>query len=479
MNTFIRSVGVTVWLAVPVATMAPVAHATAGTATYIGDTTTTFARFFRDLDDSGLGSEATASLMGAQALLNNIFSSAAGAQSWAGTGTGSQTVFSLPSCSSSDPSTYLVRVGDALNQPMADYGVTCTRGIGTLTFAVAPALGTAIGIRSLGIPMGDGSAVNASDSQAHTPAAPFTARLDVRDFGAKGDGGSDDTAAFQAAYDAIPATGGVVYVPCGTYLHTAAARPKSNSLIIGDGHCSVLKVAPSGWNKNARTDTTNYGLITLYDVGNVRISGLHLVGTKTPTDPGEYGSPDLIHLSTYHTSSPMQWIWIDHNVFEGHRWNAIWEGGHLRYNRFVNISSNFFHDIAYDTTHSQPAGVCVQGSFSKATIAHNIFHRVAGAIAATGEQLAVTGNVMSDVLRHGVLTGDQTTLRNVSIIGHIIAVKVTSDFGKTQAVRAIEVGNALPGYPAGHDFVVADNSIFFEVEHSAVSRIDRHRHLRR
>jgi hypothetical protein len=39
----------------------------------------------------------------------------------------------------------------------------------------------------------------------------------VKDFGAVGDGVADDTSAFQAAITSLPATGGTVYVPSGTY----------------------------------------------------------------------------------------------------------------------------------------------------------------------------------------------------------------------------------------------------------------------
>ena len=40
-------------------------------------------------------------------------------------------------------------------------------------------------------------------------------RVDVRRFGAAGDGTSDDTAAFQRAIDALPGDGGTVHVPAG------------------------------------------------------------------------------------------------------------------------------------------------------------------------------------------------------------------------------------------------------------------------
>jgi hypothetical protein len=40
----------------------------------------------------------------------------------------------------------------------------------------------------------------------------------VKEFGAIGDGQTDDTAAIQAAIDAMPDAGGVIYLPIGTYL---------------------------------------------------------------------------------------------------------------------------------------------------------------------------------------------------------------------------------------------------------------------
>jgi hypothetical protein len=65
-------------------------------------------------------------------------------------------------------------------------------------------------------------------------------------YGAAGDGVTDDTAAFQAAVDALPATGGAIYIPAGDYLlnsgvsDTPVIINKPNVRLFGEGQSSVL-----------------------------------------------------------------------------------------------------------------------------------------------------------------------------------------------------------------------------------------------
>src|SRR5665811_50725 len=66
----------------------------------------------------------------------------------------------------------------------------------------------------------------------------------VRDYGATGDGVTDDGAAFASAIAATSA-GGVMYVPAGTYKVTRQLTLKSDITIQGDGPTSVI-VFPSG-----------------------------------------------------------------------------------------------------------------------------------------------------------------------------------------------------------------------------------------
>jgi hypothetical protein len=64
-----------------------------------------------------------------------------------------------------------------------------------------------------------GASLATSTRAAESSAAPSSHHLDVRAFGAKGDGTTDDTAAFQTALNqAYQTGGGIVFVPPGRYL---------------------------------------------------------------------------------------------------------------------------------------------------------------------------------------------------------------------------------------------------------------------
>jgi hypothetical protein len=83
-----------------------------------------------------------------------------------------------------------------------------------------------------------------ASASSGTPAAAGT--YNVKQYGAKGDGKTDDTAAIQAAIDAIPASGGTLTFPPGTYIvaptKTRFIGVKSNVRIAGAGADSVLKI---------------------------------------------------------------------------------------------------------------------------------------------------------------------------------------------------------------------------------------------
>src|SRR5688572_28977480 len=89
-----------------------------------------------------------------------------------------------------------------------------------------------------------GGATNLVQNEDPVVPKPPVSTIDIRSFGAKGDGQSDDTAAFDAAIRALPVTGGTILVPPGTYMLRAVhpnpnraidLRNKRNITIAGEG----------------------------------------------------------------------------------------------------------------------------------------------------------------------------------------------------------------------------------------------------
>ena len=70
--------------------------------------------------------------------------------------------------------------------------------------------------------------------------------INVKEHGATGDGTTDDSTAIQAAIDALPASGGTVYFPPGTYIipkTVGLTCAVSNVRFVGDAAGSVIKIS--------------------------------------------------------------------------------------------------------------------------------------------------------------------------------------------------------------------------------------------
>lgn len=93
-------------------------------------------------------------------------------------------------------------------------------------------------------PEGDISLNNAAamgTSTSRTLAERFLDVVNVKDFGAKGDGSTDDTDAINAAL----ASGGYVYMPKGTYIVTESISIPSNTYLVGAGKgVTVIEADP-------------------------------------------------------------------------------------------------------------------------------------------------------------------------------------------------------------------------------------------
>jgi len=97
--------------------------------------------------------------------------------------------------------------------------------------------------------------------------------LDVRDYGAKGDGAHDDTAAIQAAINALPTDGGTVRIPAGTYMIDTSKKInlRSHMLLEMDAN-AILKAKTSS--------LARHYILYTNDKTDVEIAGGQLVGDR-------------------------------------------------------------------------------------------------------------------------------------------------------------------------------------------------------
>jgi hypothetical protein len=110
----------------------------------------------------------------------------------------------------------------------------------------------------------------------------------VKDFGATGDGTTDDTAAIRLALIG----GGAIYFPSGTYLVKDATdtadgvvlAPASNSVLFGEGDLSILKLGAHS--------TIKHNIFRLDNKSNITICELKLDGNKAQQTGTFGGFPD-------------------------------------------------------------------------------------------------------------------------------------------------------------------------------------------
>lgn len=179
-------------------------------------------------------------------------------------GNGVTTAFTLPTAPAGENNTQIYI--DGVYQQKNQYSISGT----TLTFTAAPPTGTGnieiVTIATLALGETDASLVSYTadgvGAVERTVQAKLREFVSVADFGAVGDGVTDDTVAIQAALD----VGKRVYIPTGTYLVSSRLQigPTVMNFVYGDGIGTVIKSICTGdtFHVGATPGSTNAGIIS-------------------------------------------------------------------------------------------------------------------------------------------------------------------------------------------------------------------------
>lgn len=141
------------------------------------------------------------------------------------------------------------------------------------------------------------AAVTSEGVAVSTYTLPALARgdtvLNVRGYGALGDGNSNDTAAIQRAINALPSTGGTVDIPAGTYLIDAVTSVRLRSNM-------HLRLAPDAVLVAIPNSAEQYSVLYASKQHDVEISGGRIIGERDGHSgtTGEWGRGVFIRGSS-------------------------------------------------------------------------------------------------------------------------------------------------------------------------------------
>ena len=142
------------------------------------------------------------------------------------------------------------------------------------------------------------------------------APVNVKDFGAAGDGVTDDTAAIQAALD----SGNTVYIPAGTYKITSSLTTTTALVMYGDGDRTVIDATDAGFTGNYAIEAT--GSLTQIEELLSNVSKYDLTCTFTSTSSLAKDDVFIIYNPTDSSWSPHRTVyrageWLEARTVSG------------------------------------------------------------------------------------------------------------------------------------------------------------------
>lgn len=246
----------------------------------------------------------------------------------------------------------------------------------------------------------------------------FTDVFNVQDFGATGDGVTDDTAAIRAALAVVPATGGAIFFPAGTYLvradpgnaslQTGAILPIAtvNTRLFGVGRASVIQVGGASPAYTTIIGGTNWSATDLSGLEVDHLTFDHNIDANTIAGYATFNQQNTVRVGAgsvhvrVHDCEIRNGNSVNHVNINGPGCAFVW----VTDNRFTNNGddpNHTSHDVSVVYTHADHV-----------VIAGNVFVSAGqdkgGAVTAIethGAHYAIANNVIVDYLLGLNLTG--------------------------------------------------------------------------
>jgi hypothetical protein len=207
------------------------------------------------------------------------------------------------------------------------------------------------------------------------------APVNVQDFGAKGDGTTDDTSAFTAAYAKASSSGGAVYIP-----GTANYYKLLDEITVPDG----VKTCGDGWSSRVKQETT---VKNAFIAGNnCTFESLRISGDGIARNAANFTKENGIYASSKRNVS------IRNSFIDGWQSCGIQMANCANYDISHNLFFNNYY--SYPTGISSSADICAYSS-------------VAGARA------VIIGNLCLSDNSQGVLYNSQGYDTDATIVGNV------------------------------------------------------------
>jgi parallel beta-helix repeat protein len=257
----------------------------------------------------------------------------------------------------------------------------------------------------------------------------------VKQYGATGNGTTDDAASIQSAINAVATSGGTVFFPPGTYVLSVDLTVPSNVSILGAGRSSILLAQT-----NSQTNCLNLSGSAHITVSNLAINGNKLNVQQLAT---QYTKLNGIYMAAGTDDVTIRDCYIHDCYVSG----IMADGGctnlQISNNRMLNNIDNQIYIRAKDTTPytvcqygTITGNVCSGGGFSGIQVLGSSYFTITGNTCYSNGPTSAQGDgIGSEGASHITITGNECYSNGIQGIN----VRFTSETGGSQSSNHVVV----------------------------------------